>query len=104
MRNFGYCNPTRILFGAGQIASLGQLIPADSRVLVTHGGGSILQNGMWQQVEQALCEPTTEEMLKGHGRGIPLLLRVCEEVRYSGPGNRVEVLFRLAERATDSPR
>ena len=45
MRNFSYCNPTRILFGAGQIASLGQLIPADSRVLVTHGGGSILQNG-----------------------------------------------------------
>jgi hypothetical protein len=43
-------------------------------------------------------------MLKGHGRGIPLLLRVCEEVRYSGPGNRVEVVFRLAERAIDSPR
>ena len=56
------------------------------------------------QVEQARCEPTTEEMLKGHGRGIPLLLRVCEEVRYSGPGNRVEVVFRLAERAIDSPR
>ena len=55
MRNFSYCNPTRILFGAGQIASLGQLIPADSRVLVTHGGGSILQNGVWQQIEQALA-------------------------------------------------
>lgn len=57
-----------------------------------------------QQVEQARCEPTTEEMLKGHGRGIPLLLRVCEEVRYSGPGNRVEVVFRLVERAIDSTR
>ena len=57
-----------------------------------------------QQVQQALCEPTTEEMLRGHGRGIPLLLRVCEEVRYCGPGNRVEVLFRLAERAIDSSR
>jgi len=55
MRNFSYYNPTRILFGAGQIASLGQLIPADSRLLVTHGGGSILQNGVWQQVEQALA-------------------------------------------------
>ncbi|WP_068829355.1 iron-containing alcohol dehydrogenase [Pseudomonas sp. BMS12] len=54
MRNFSYYNPTRILFGAGQIASLAQLIPSDSRVLVTHGGGSILQNGVWQQVEQAL--------------------------------------------------
>lgn len=55
MRNFSYYNPTRILFGAGQIASLGQLIPGNSRVLVTHGGGSILQNGVWQQVQQALA-------------------------------------------------
>jgi NADP-dependent alcohol dehydrogenase len=55
MRNFNYYNPTRILFGAGQIAGLAQHIPADSRVLVTHGGGSILQNGVWQEVEQALA-------------------------------------------------
>lgn len=55
MRNFNYYNPTRILFGAGQIAGLAQQIPADSRVLVTHGGGSILQNGVWQEVEQALA-------------------------------------------------
>ena len=55
-----------------------------------------------QQVLQAMREPTTEEMLKGHGRGIPLLLRVCEEVRYSGSGNRVDVIFRLSERSADS--
>ncbi|HSC82109.1 MAG TPA: iron-containing alcohol dehydrogenase [Pseudomonas sp.] len=54
MRNFSFYNPTRILFGQGQIASLTRLIPAGSRVLATHGGGSILQNGVWQQVEQAL--------------------------------------------------
>ncbi|MBC9249690.1 aldehyde reductase [Pseudomonas alcaligenes] len=54
MRNFSFYNPTRILFGAGQIASLAQHIPAGSRVLVCHGGGSILQNGVWQEVEQAL--------------------------------------------------
>ena len=54
-----------------------------------------------QQVQEAMREPTNEEMLKGHGRGIPLLLRVCEEVRYSGSGNRVDVVFRLAERGTD---
>lgn len=53
------------------------------------------------QVQEAMREPTTEEMLKGHGRGIPLLLRVCEEVRYSGSGNRVDVIFRLAERGSD---
>jgi CheY-like chemotaxis protein/anti-sigma regulatory factor (Ser/Thr protein kinase) len=51
-----------------------------------------------EQIRFAGGEPSSEDILKGHGRGIPLLLRVCEEVRYSGVGNRVDVLFRLAER------
>lgn len=55
MRNFTFYNPTRIHFGEGQIAKLSREIPAGSRVLVTHGGGSIFQNGVWQQVEQALA-------------------------------------------------
>ncbi|MNQ63029.1 Alcohol dehydrogenase YqhD [compost metagenome] len=54
MRNFTFYNPTRIHFGEGQIAKLARDIPAGSRVLVTHGGGSIFQNGVWQQVEEAL--------------------------------------------------
>jgi len=56
------------------------------------------------QVQAALREPSSEDMLKGHGRGIPLLLRVCEEVRYSGAGNRVDVMFRLSERSADSQK
>ncbi|EQM69257.1 iron-containing alcohol dehydrogenase [Pseudomonas tohonis] len=55
MRNFTFYNPTRIHFGEGQIDKLAREIPAGSRVLVTHGGGSIFQNGVWQQVEQALA-------------------------------------------------
>ncbi|GAC1030404.1 alcohol dehydrogenase [Pseudomonas sp. No.21] len=55
MRNFSFYNPTRIHFGEGQIDKLAREIPAGSRVLVTHGGGSIFQNGVWQQVEQALA-------------------------------------------------
>ncbi|KFX69938.1 aldehyde reductase [Pseudomonas taeanensis MS-3] len=55
MRNFSFHNPTQIHFGEGQIAKLGQEIPADSRVLVTHGGGSIFQNGVWALVEAALA-------------------------------------------------
>ncbi|MDH4873111.1 iron-containing alcohol dehydrogenase [Pseudomonas sp. BN515] len=54
MRNFTFYNPTRIHFGEGQISKLGRDVPAGSRVLVTHGGGSIFQNGVWQQVEEAL--------------------------------------------------
>ncbi|WP_374978756.1 iron-containing alcohol dehydrogenase [Pseudomonas solani] len=55
MRNFTFYNPTRIHFGEGQIDKLAREIPAGSRVMVTHGGGSIFQNGVWQQVEQALA-------------------------------------------------
>lgn len=54
MRNFTFYNPTRIHFGEGQISKLARDIPVGSRVLVTHGGGSIFQNGVWQQVEEAL--------------------------------------------------
>ena len=56
MRNFSFYNPTRIHFGEGQIGKqLAREIPPGSRVLVTHGGGSIFSNGIWDQVEQALA-------------------------------------------------
>jgi len=54
MDNFTFHNPTRILFGRGQIASLNQELPADARVLLLAGGGSIKQNGVYDQVVQAL--------------------------------------------------
>ncbi|EGM76508.1 Fe-dependent oxidoreductase, alcohol dehydrogenase [Rheinheimera sp. A13L] len=54
MFNFSYQNPTRIVFGDGQISQLGQLIPTGSKVLLTYGGGSIKQNGVYQQVMDAL--------------------------------------------------
>lgn len=56
MRNFSFHNPTRIHFGEGQIAKLASEIPSGSRVLVTHGGGSIFQNGVWAQVEETLAD------------------------------------------------
>ena len=41
MQNFTFHNPTRIIFGEGQIATLDAQIPANARVLITCGGGSI---------------------------------------------------------------
>ncbi|CAD5109093.1 iron-containing alcohol dehydrogenase [Zestomonas carbonaria] len=55
MRNFTFYNPTRLHFGAGQIARLSEEVPPGSRVLVTIGGGSIFQNGVWDEVEAALA-------------------------------------------------
>ena len=55
MYNFQYANPTRICFGEGQIATLPELVPAGSRLLVLYGGGSIKQNGVSEQLTQALA-------------------------------------------------
>jgi NADP-dependent alcohol dehydrogenase len=54
MNNFSYFNPTKIIFGKGTIASLKSELPANARILVTYGGGSIKNNGVYRQVAEAL--------------------------------------------------
>ncbi len=54
MQNFRYFNPVKILFGKGQIANLAREVPAEARVLITYGRGSVKQNGVFAQVEAAL--------------------------------------------------
>jgi len=54
MKNFSYKNTTQIHFGKGQIANIKNEIPADARVLITYGGGSINNNGVFAQVQNAL--------------------------------------------------
>lgn len=54
MQNFTFSNPTTIVFGEGQIEALARLVPADARILVTYGGGSIKQNGVYDQIVKAL--------------------------------------------------
>lgn len=47
MNNFNLHTPTRILFGKGAIADLRAQIPADARVLITYGGGSVKKPAYW---------------------------------------------------------
>ncbi|GKX54421.1 NADH-dependent alcohol dehydrogenase [Leminorella grimontii] len=54
MNNFTLHLATKVVFGQGQIAQLPKLIPADARVLITYGGGSIKRNGVLDQVHRAL--------------------------------------------------
>ena len=54
MDNFSFYNPVKILFGRGQIAAINAEIPAQARVLMTYGGGSIRRNGVYAQVKAAL--------------------------------------------------
>lgn len=55
MQNFNYRNPTRILFGKGQIANIPAEIPAGAKVMLTYGGGSIRRNGVYEQIRKALA-------------------------------------------------
>ncbi|OON62194.1 NADH-dependent alcohol dehydrogenase [Massilia sp. KIM] len=61
MQNFDFHNPTRVMFGKGQIAALAQLVPAGSRVLMLYGGGSIRNNGVYDEVKAALAGHTLLE-------------------------------------------
>ncbi len=54
MENFTYFNPTRILFGRGQISAIDAELPASARVLLLAGGGSIRANGVHGQARKAL--------------------------------------------------
>ncbi len=54
MNNFTFVNPVKIIFGKDTIKDLSQEIPADSKVLIIYGGGSIKSNGVYDQVVKAL--------------------------------------------------
>ena len=54
MNNFTLFNPTRILFGTGRIADIAGEVPANARILITYGGGSIVKTGTLAEVKAAL--------------------------------------------------
>ena len=54
MLNFELYNPTNLIFGKGQIEKIATLIPADAKILIAYGGGSIFKNGIYDQVKAAL--------------------------------------------------
>lgn len=54
MNNFVFENPTKIIFGQGQIARIAGEIPPDAKVLITYGGGSVKRTGVLDEVKKAL--------------------------------------------------
>lgn len=54
MNNFVFQNPTKLIFGRGQIARLAKELPKDKKIMVTFGGGSVKKNGVYEQVTSAL--------------------------------------------------
>lgn len=54
MNNFKFYNPTTIEFGKGKIETIKKLIPKDTKLMLTFGGGSVKKNGTYEQVKKAL--------------------------------------------------
>ncbi|WP_010676378.1 iron-containing alcohol dehydrogenase [Bacillus timonensis] len=61
MENFTYFNPTKLIFGKGQVQELKNEIPQyGKKVLLVYGGGSIKRNGLYDQVIALLSEMGAE--------------------------------------------
>lgn len=53
--NFTYCNPTKLYFGGGSVASLRDELPKyGPNIVLVYGGGSIKTNGIYDQVTAIL--------------------------------------------------
>ena len=61
MHSFEYHNPVRIIFGENTISKIAKLIPLNAKILITYGGGSVLKNGILNQVRLALSSFTIFE-------------------------------------------
>jgi len=82
MLNFVYHNPVKVVFGRGTIAKLANLVKTDQKIMMTYGGGgSIRQNGVYDQ---------TIDALKGHS-----------VVEFGGiePNPRYEICMEAVEKA-----
>lgn len=61
MDNFVFRNPVKLIMGKGTIGSLKDEIPADRKIMITFGGGSVKRNGVYDQVKEALKNHSTVE-------------------------------------------
>lgn len=55
MDNFIFQNTTKLIFGKGMISRLAKEIPADKKIMITFGGGSVKENGVYNQVVAAMA-------------------------------------------------
>jgi NADP-dependent alcohol dehydrogenase len=87
MNNFNYQNPTQVVFGKGELEQLDALVPADAKVLITYGGGSVIKFGTLERVKQALKSPGRTILEFGGIEANPqlaTLLQAVELVRNEG--------------------
>lgn len=82
MENFKFVNPTKILFGRGEISKIGAEIKERkvSKVLLHFGKSSIFKNGVYDQVVKTLKENGVEWVELGGVKPNPVLSKVEEGI------------------------
>ena len=107
MLNFTYYNPVKIVFGKGSIEELPNLIPAEAKVMMIYGGGSIKQNGVYDQVAEGHGGPADGRVRRHRAESA---LRNLHEVRRVDPKTRASIscwpsaAVRCSTRRSSSPR
>jgi NADP-dependent alcohol dehydrogenase len=61
MKDFEFYNPVRIFFGKDQISKISGQIPAKARIMLIYGGGSIIRNGVYNRIMEALKDFSVTE-------------------------------------------
>lgn len=56
MNSFELYNPTKLIFGTDSFSKIANEIPKDAKVLMTYGGGSIKQNGVYEAITKELAD------------------------------------------------
>ncbi len=81
MQNFVFENPTRVIFGKGSIARIGQELKRfGSKVLMVYGSGSIKNNGVYDQVAASLKEAQVSCVEFAGIRSNPYLSKALEGI------------------------
>ncbi len=85
MENFEFHNPTRIIFGRGELDKTGlETRRFAQRVLLVTGRGSVKKNGVFQRVADSLAQAEVEFAELSGIQSNPLLSRVREGIRLVG--------------------
>ncbi|MEX0321614.1 MAG: iron-containing alcohol dehydrogenase [Puniceicoccaceae bacterium] len=87
MNNFNYYNPTQVVFGKGELEQLNALVPADAKVLITYGGGSVKKFGTLDSVKAELGKANRTILEFGGIEANPqfsTLMKAVEIVREEG--------------------
>ena len=90
MLNFNYYNPTRIIFGKDTISETGALAARyGKKVLLHFGGGSIMKNGVYDQVMASLSKAGLQVFALSGVVPNPRLALVREEIGRASCRERV---------------